>query len=138
MSFHRTLEDLLIKHEGERLKPYRCTSGKLTIGVGRNLDDNGISRAESRLLLQNDIADTLGEISQHPWFGSLNPTRQIALVDMHFNLGGPRFRSFKRMIEAIEAGDYDRAAIEMMDSRWADQVGQRAVTLSRMMREGRT
>jgi len=135
--FDRALEEQLMRHEGLRLKPYRCTAGKLTIGVGRNIEDVGISRAEAMAMLRNDILTArLGLEKAVPGFLGLSSRRQMALIDMCFNLGLPRFLAFKRMLAAIAAGDFAQAAEEMLDSAWANQVGQRAVTLATMMRDG--
>lgn len=126
----------LERDEGERLKPYRCTADKTTIGIGRNLDDVGISREESRFLLYNDIRRVLGECENLPFFHKLNGVRQRVIANMVFNLGLKRFLGFKLMIAAIELGEYSEAAIQMLDSRWAQQVGDRAHRLARMMEEG--
>lgn len=135
--FDRALEQQLIGHEDLRLKPYRCSAGKLTIGVGRNLDDNGISRVEAMMMLRNDITSTRFALEKAvPGFLGLSSQRRRALIDMCFNLGLPRFLQFKQMLAAIAEGDFDRAAGEMLSSRWAAQVGQRANTLAAMMREG--
>lgn len=135
--FDRELEQQLIKHEDLRLKPYRCPAGKLTIGVGRNLDDNGISKAEAMVLLRNDILATRFSLEKVlPGFLALSPRRRMALIDMCFNLGLPGFLRFKHMLAAIVAGDFNRAADEMLSSDWANQVDQRAQTLATMMREG--
>ncbi len=128
---------LLITHEGLRLKPYRDTRGKLTIGVGRNLDDVGITEEEAIYLLKNDIKRVLDFLKERlPYWNGLTETRKMALVDMCFNLGPGGFLSFKRMLAALERGDYEQAAREMLDSRWARQVGRRAEELAEMMREG--
>lgn len=121
-------------HEGERLKPYRCTAGKLTIGVGRNLEDRGISAEESAYLLGNDIDDHWRELVKAlPWVEQLDEVRQRVLLDMAFNLGIGGLLGFKNTLATIKAGDYQKAAAMMLDSRWAKQVGQRANRLSRMM-----
>lgn len=126
-------------HEGERLKPYRCTAGKLTIGVGRNLDDRGISSEESAMLLANDIGNEERELLRAlPWVARLDEVRQRVLLDMSFNLGLVGLLAFKRTLAAIEAGEYQQAATMMLDSKWAKQVGQRAERLSRMMATGKT
>ncbi len=128
---------LLITHEGLRLKPYRDTVGKLTIGVGRNLDDVGITEEEALYLLKNDIRRTINFLSAVlPFWYRLSETRKIALIDMCFNLGGRRFMGFRKMRRALEEGDYERAAEEMLDSKWAGQVGRRAEELAEMMRKG--
>ena len=123
-------------HEGRRLKPYRCTSGKITIGVGRNLQDRGISDYECDVMLDRDIDETISACKlSFPWFESLSQARQAVVVDMVFNLGVIGFQAFKRTIAYIEAGQYRAASREMLRSRWADQVGDRAVRLSIMLRD---
>ena len=140
MPFDRTALIRQIRlHEGERLKPYRCTAGKLTIGVGRNLDDRGITREESAMLLDNDIRLLEIELFRAlPWASALDDVRQRVLLDMAFNLGLPGLLQFKRTLEAIRIGQYQQAATMMLDSLWARQVGQRAERLSRMMATGAT
>ncbi|MDX8408920.1 MAG: glycoside hydrolase family protein [Mariprofundales bacterium] len=127
---------MVMRHEGLRLKPYQDTVGKLTIGVGRNLDDVGISEEEARYLLANDLRQIQHELHKQSWFAALNSARQMAITDMAFNLGLPRLLGFSHMITAIETSDYARAASEMLDSRWARQVGSRAEELAEMMRGG--
>ena len=136
------LQEQLIRHENLRMKPYKCTSGKLTIGVGRNIEDNGITEEEARYLLQNDITRVIYELHHsiphlvHP----LDSIRQHVLIDMCFNLGLTRFLTFKKMLLALEVLNFEMAAVEMLDSEWARQVGdnkgQRAFELARMMRTG--
>jgi lysozyme len=126
-------------HEGERLKPYRCTAGKLTIGVGRNIEDRGITAEESAYLLANDIArEERALIQALPWVAQLDEVRQRVLLDMAFNMGLGGLLQFKNTLATIKAGDYAKAATMMLDSRWASQVGQRAERLSRMMATGKT
>ena len=135
MTMH-SIEDQLILHEGLRLKPYRCTAGKLTIGVGRNLEDKGISHDEAMMLLRNDIAEVTAQLERFDWFRALGPVRRKVLIDMAFNLGMGGLLGFQKMIEALERGDYERAADEMVNSRWYGQVGERGRRLERMMRTG--
>lgn len=124
-------------HEGERLKPYRCTAGKLTIGIGRNLDDRGITREEAAFLLENDIKQGEAELLRAlPWVATLDEVRQRVLLDMVFNMGIAGVLAFKNTLATIQAGDYQRAASMMLDSKWAKQVGARAERLSRMMATG--
>ncbi len=132
------LQEMLIRHEGIRLKPYRDTVGKLTVGVGRNLDDVGITREEALMLLNNDIDKVRREVRRtFPWFASLNPVRQNVVLNMVFNLGLPRFRRFTKTIAAVKAKHWDEAARQMLDSRWAEQVGRRARELAEMIKTGR-
>lgn len=127
----------LRRHEGERLKPYRCSSGKLTIGVGRNLDDRGITAAESAYLLNNDIDRVWVEVeSRMPWIRQLNEVRQRVLLDMAFNLGIDGLMKFRNTLATIRAGDYQKAGVMMLDSLWAKQVGNRAQRLAVMMQTG--
>lgn len=128
------LERQLAKHEGLRLKPYMDSVGKLTIGYGRNLEDNGISKHEALTLLRNDIATAQQELSHYRWWRQLDQGRQDVITNMAFNMGLPRLLTFKRMIAAIEQGNYTKAADEMLDSKWAVQVGNRAVELAMQMK----
>lgn len=133
------LKDQLIEHEGLRLYPYKCTAGRTTIGVGRNLDDRGISRAEAMMMLDRDISECASDcvliLGQAVW-DKLSDARQRVIVDMRFNLGPRGLRTFKRTLDAITDGRYDDAASNMMASKWARQVGNRAVRLAKMMRDG--
>ena len=131
-----SIEDQLILHEGLRLKPYRCTAGKLTIGVGRNLEDKGITHDEAMILLRNDIAEVTAQLERFDWFRALGPVRRKVLVDMAFNLGMAGLLGFQKMIAALARGDYKAAADEMVDSAWYHQVGTRARRLVEMMRTG--
>ncbi|WP_444942728.1 glycoside hydrolase family protein [Microbulbifer sp. ZKSA006] len=125
---------LIALHEGFREKPYRCTAGKLTVAFGRNLDDVGLSREEGEILLANDIEVSLAILQDRvDGFDCLSQVRQAVLVDMCFNLGWPRLSGFKRFLAAVEDGDYSEAAKEMLDSKWARQVGRRARRLADMM-----
>lgn len=132
------ITELLVKHEGLRTKPYRCTAGKLTIGVGRNLDDRGISPDEALYMLANDIAAARKELSRaFLWFDKLDEVRQAVLIDMHVNLGLDRLSKFTNTLALIAVGKYESAAQEMLDSMWARQVGNRARDLAAMMNSGR-
>lgn len=126
----------LIRHEGERLFPYVDTVGKITIGVGRNLTDRGISQATSRQMLEEDVDEAVADLATFPWFARLDAVRQRVVIDMRFNLGPARFRSFKQTLAAIAAGQYQKAGTLMLQSRWATQVKGRAVTLARMLATG--
>jgi lysozyme len=131
------LKLLLLKHEGKRAVAYVDTAGKITIGVGRNLIDEGVSDDEITFMLDNDINRVFRElVTNVPSFGSLDDTRQHVLMDMDFNLGLSRFRLFVKMLAALERRDFETAANEMLDSKWSKQVGQRAQDLAVMMRNG--
>jgi lysozyme len=128
------LEQQLIVDEGLKLRPYKCSADKLTIGVGHNLDDNGITEDVAMYMLRADLKVTITELrSNFSWFERLDSYRQEVLMNMCFNLGIARLKGFRKMIAALEIKDYKEAAVQMMDSRWARQVGVRAVRLSEMM-----
>ncbi|NCC26361.1 MAG: hypothetical protein EOM25_14375 [Deltaproteobacteria bacterium] len=127
----------LESHEGLRLTPYRCTSGKLTIGFGRNLEDTGISLEEARRMLHSDALQALAAVRRAlPWTNGLSEPRRCVLAAMAFNMGITGLMGFRRMLSCLEQNDYEGAAREMLDSHWRNQVGQRAVILAEQMRTG--
>ncbi|VXC90770.1 glycoside hydrolase family protein [Sphingomonas sp. 8AM] len=148
----------LVRDEGERLRVYRCTEGKRTIGVGRNLDAIGITPAEqralgltvgicvltgitpaqSRALLANDIDAAERALDRRwAWWRGLNPARQRVLLNMCFNMGPARLATFVQALARMEEGEFGRAAMAMLASKWATQVGDRSIRLATMMRTGR-
>lgn len=133
------IKEQLVRHEGLRIKPYRCTAGKLTIGIGRNLDDCGISQTEAYALLENDIQNCekhlLDEIPEI--YNGLDEVRKSVLLNMCFNLGIGGLLGFNNTLAFIAAGDWERAANGMLASKWAKQVGRRAIELSELMRKGK-
>ena len=130
------LQLLIAKHEGLRTSPYLDSVGKLTIGYGHNLDDVPISENTANTMLREDIAVAMEGCRQFAWFDELDDVRTAVVVDMVFNMGIAGFKKFKRTIVWIKEGDYKKASKEMLDSRWADQVGKRAKEWSKMMRTG--
>lgn len=127
----------LVDDEDIKLRPYRDSVGKLTIGVGRNLEDVGISRQEAMGMLSNDIARASADLDRvFPWWTQLSEARQRALCNMCFNLGLTRLMGFQRMLAALQVGHFDEAASEMLSSKWAKQVGARATRLATLMRNG--
>ena len=131
------LRALLIRHEGIRLFPYEDSVGKLTIGIGRNLDDRGLSNEEVNYLFTNDVdMATLDLMKIFPDFSGWTESRRNALVDAMFNLGNTRFLGFKKMIAALKACNWKTAASEMRNSYWAEQLPARVEELARMVEEG--
>lgn len=127
----------LSEDEGKRSKPYRCTAGKLTIGVGRNLDDRGVREDEIALMFNNDVLEAIGDCRRlFRSFDALNDVRKEVVVNMMFNLGYTRLAGFKKFLAAVQAGKWSDASREMLDSKWADQVGRRADRLANAMRKG--
>jgi lysozyme len=129
--------DLLMRHEGLRLHPYRDTTGHLTIGYGRNLDAEGISVREAEGLLTNDIAAVTGRLAELEVWKSLDEVRQCVLVDMAFNLGYQGLMGFHGMFEALNRGDYQLAAHHIHESKAARQAPARYHDLYNMMANGR-
>jgi len=131
------LRETLVKQEGLRLKPYRCTAGKLTIGYGRNLDDNGISQDEAEIMLSNDIrAVKVAVYSALPWVYSMDENRQMVILNMAYNLGIAGLLEFRRFLHSAEFREYQTAAKRMLESLWATQVGNRATYLAKVMESG--
>ena len=135
----------LTRDEGLRLKPYRDSVGKLTIGIGRNLEDVGISEIEAEYMLMSDILGVERELDKYaPWWRRMSDNRQRVLANMAFNMGvGPseenttgKLLTFKHTLAAMKEERYLDAAEAMGHSKWATQVGQRAVRLIQMLREG--
>ena len=151
------LVKMIAIHEGIVLNVYQDHLGINTVGIGRNLDDrgitdgellfmnktiddvydNGLTEEEAYYLCMNDIAIVEKELlDSKPVVNQLTDVRQMVLVDMAFNMGVPRLKLFKNMWLAIEKVNYPLACAEMLDSKWANQVGKRAVRLSEAMKNG--
>lgn len=132
------LEKYIIAEEGYSQKPYRCTAGKLTIGYGFNLDDAGLSREESLMILRHrlhGIEDALE--AKFPWFNFLIMARRAALIGMAYQMGLAGLYGFKQTLAYVEAGRYTEAAAGMLASKWARQTPARARRAAYMMRYGR-
>ena len=131
---------MLKRHEGVETHAYECSEGRITVACGRNIDQRGglgLSPDEIEYLLENDITRIIKELSTaYTWFSDLDDVRKDAMIDIAFNLGASRLRGFKRALAAMEAADYKTAAIEFLDSRWAKQVGGRALELTDMIDSG--
>jgi len=131
---------MLKRHEGVESHAYECSEGKITVGVGRNIDAEGgigLSEEEIDFLLQNDIQRCIVELSsEYDWFRDLDDVRKDAMVDIAFNLGITRLRLFKRALAAMAVGNYKEASTEFLDSKWAKQVGSRALELTDMIASG--
>ncbi len=124
------------RYEGFSRLPYKCPTGHLTIGYGHNLE-HGISTTAAEFILQEDLARAERAVKEaFPWWWKLDGARQFVLVDMAFNMGLAGLKGFKKMLAAMEEGDYQTAAKEMLASKWAGQVKRRAVELSKMMQKG--
>ena len=143
----------LVFHEGCRLQPYRCTEGYLTIGVGRNLETNPLTKEEKKVcgdymhgitknaafyLLRNDINRVVEECAKaFPFWANLDNERQYALLDMVFQLGVAGVKKFKKMLAAMGVGDFKEAAVQCLDSRYAQQTPSRAKRIAKTIETGR-
>ena len=133
------LIEMLKRHEGVRSHVYLCSAGYETIGVGRNIAESGLGLSDDEVeyLLNNDIERVRQELTDNYfWFPALNEARQDAMIDICFNLGLTRLRGFVNALEAMSREQFDVAADEFMDSRWATQVGNRANEITEMIRVG--
>ncbi|MDX9787917.1 MAG: glycoside hydrolase family protein [Desulfobacterales bacterium] len=127
----------LQQNEGFRGRPYRCSAGKLTIGYGRNIEEVGIKHSEALLMLMNDIEEVSSDLKTifRQW-DTMPPGRQLAMIDMRYQLGATGFRGFKKMLSAISAGNWQDAAAQIKDSRYYRQVPARARRVIRMVETG--
>lgn len=131
------LKNLLLKHESYQQFPYTDTLGQLTVAIGRNLVHRGVSLSEAMIMLEDDIDYYYNRLQTYlKFFSNLSENRQLALIDMCFNIGVQGLLNFTQMNLALEAGDYVRAAQEMLDSKWAQQVPQRVSVLAEIIRTG--
>ncbi len=127
----------LKRDEGLRLKPYRCSAGRLTIGYGRNLDDVGITHGEAEILLEHDIRRSLAALDRAlPWWRTLSGDQQRGLINMCFQLGIGGLRKFEKMLAALKDSNYNKAADEALDSLYAKQTPERAKRVAKLFREG--
>ncbi len=126
----------LRRDEGVRLKPYTDTVGRLTVGVGRNLTDVGLSDDEVDYLLANDVKRAQDGLAQFAWYAGLDPVRQGACVNLAFNLGIAGLLHFPHFIVAMSHGDWPEAVAQLHDSIWARQVGDRAIRLEQQILSG--
>ena len=127
----------LERDEGVKNRPYTCSAGKLTIGIGHNLEANGIPDIAIDVIYEADVEALEGGFDDaFPWWRDMTDARQRALLNMGFNLGVPRLSKFRDMLQALEDGRWNDAAAEALASRWATQVHERAVRIAAMFKEG--
>lgn len=136
MMLSTEMEALLKEQEGLRLQKYFCTAGVLTIGYGHNLE-KGINKATADFIFQEDVKEVVEPLTKLSWFNKLSQVRQEVIINMTFNLGLPRLLLFKKFIKALEEENFDLASKEMLNSKWASQVGFRSQHLSIIMKHGK-
>ena len=129
-----TLAAQLTEDEGRRLDLYFDTRGNPSIGVGRNLR-NGISNAVCDLMLQEDMATAAAAVAAHwPWSDGLPDAQWNVLIGLCFNLGAAKLSGFVRFLAAMEIGDWAAAAMELRNSDWWNEVGERGPrTVARLL-----
>lgn len=145
------LKEILEKHEGKKRRKYKCTTGRWTIGIGHNMEDEPLPEEMQRFLdsngyitdemiyelLEKDIEDAINDAwDLYPNLESYSEARQAALIDFLFNVGKRVALQFKRFNRAVNGEKWDNAAKYLLESKYARQVGQRAQTIARMLREG--
>jgi len=134
---NKLIEQLKI-HEGFRSNVYTCSGGKKTVGYGRNLQDIGISEEEAEMLLKNDIYEATNQLlNAFPWMATFSDVRISAMINFTFNVGIGTVKTFTKSIDALKKEDFNLAADMMLDSRWANQVGDRAIQITEQIRTGR-
>ena len=131
---------LMLYHDccGKALGACTCKhKGAITGGYGHNFSAKGLTLKQSNYLLDDDIDDAIKDcVTFYPWFEALNEVRQLVLVTLMFNLGAPRLAGFRKFLRGAQAGDHETAAVEMLGSKWADDVGPRASRLAELWRSG--
>lgn len=146
------LKQSIIRSEGLELKPYKCPAGKISIGYGRNLENNGISINEAIIMLENDLLNIKLELEDKlTVFNKIDDVRQNVLIEMAYNMGVAKLLNFKKTIQHLKNGDYVEASKEMLNSKWHEQHKQydlidgkannngllRSEYLSKLMKEGK-
>jgi len=156
MAITDKLIERIKSHEGYKITPYKDTVGKWTVGYGRNLEDNPLTPIEViKLFGKTEFKSTVDaqvffedllirDIKLHTEelennlaiFPMCDKDEQTVLIDMAFNLGVPSLLSFKGMLHAIDNDDKVQAAVELLDSQYAEQVKTRAVDNAKLLAGG--
>ena len=125
----------LIDFEGMVLKSYTCPTGYTSVGVGRNLETNGITEEEAMYLLNNDITNVIKDLDKH-WIAwrKLPITAQYVCIDVVFNMGINTWMSFRMTRSYMELNEWEKAGDELLNSKYAKQVGRRAIFNSEQLR----
>ena len=129
--------DLIKKHEGLRFKPYQCSEGHWTVGYGTNLETREITLGEAENWLKEEILKVDALLRHNfPWLWCQTRNRKDALINMTYQMGFQGVCKFKKMITAFEKGDYEEAAKQALDSKYAKQTPSRANEIAEMIRNG--
>lgn len=129
------LKELLERHEGKRKRPYPCSAGKITIGIGHNLDAHDLPEDIIQRFFHTDINESINTCTvlfkAWQWIPDM---KQVVLANMAFQLGHNKLSGFKKLIAAVNTKDWQEAAKEMKDSKWYVQSGNRSIELVAIMR----
>lgn len=141
MSFDNdALKADLMRDEGLRRSTYKCTAGVLTIGYGHTSgvrEGQTCTQDQAVAWLRQDIASAVADLDRSlPWWRKLPPGPARGLANMAFNIGINRLLGFKRMLQALSVQNWAMAANEALNSKWADQVGNRAGRIANLFRGG--
>ena len=128
------IKDMLVRHEGLRLHAYKCSEGFLTLGVGRNLDANGISEDEAMYMLDNDIKRVTKNL-ENVWgvYRTFPEKARMVCIDMSFQMGISGFMNFRQTRALMEMGAWLEASEELLRSKYAVQTPNRAAYNSRQL-----
>lgn len=148
-----TLVEELRRDEGVRYSPYIDSKGISTVGVGHNLQAKPLrtdwfyplTDSQVDQLLESDLDSVYADLDRNlSWWRALDDVRQRVVCNMCFNMGIGRLLGFTKMLAAARTANYSTAAVEMLDSKWATDVGVgtaakpgRALRLANMMRDGK-
>lgn len=127
---------IIKRHEGYTKFPKPDAKNSIEIGYGTNLTLRGISPGEADWLLMQDVNRLEGWLSSFPFFDGLSANRKAALLDMAYDVGDEGIDQFGKMIGWLLHGDFEHAALEMLDSAWAREVPSRAQDDAQLMRQG--
>lgn len=139
------VEDLLIFEEGYRSTAYRCSEGYPTIGIGTKIGPKDaplkyytftVSKTVARAFLREEINRLVDVLRDYAWFKSCNEARKAVLISMAYQMGTAGLLGFKNTLAMIERGEYDKAAENMLKSKWAQQTPARAKRHAEVMRTG--
>jgi lysozyme len=129
------LIEQLKRHEGFRANIYKDIVGVNTRGYGENLEIP-VSEKKAEAILIFDVNECIKQVMKHEWFTELNDIRQNVIINMVYNIGLQGLLQFKKMIQAIQDEDFEKASKEMLDSKWSQQTGKRSIELSLQMKTG--
>lgn len=137
--------DVLLKEEGFVKKPYYCSEGFPTVGIGTRIGPKGadlslyqfeVSQKTAESMLSAEIQKNWFELIKLDWFMNLDANRKVIIQSMAYQLGLSGLLKFKRMITALNNKNWNTAELEALDSRWHKQTPVRARRHAKVLRTG--